>query len=132
MFPENKIERRLSKIERLLAQVLHKLDVLTEAQLIGLTMEINDMATTAEIQAKMAALLTKTQANTDATASIATYVQGLKEQLSALQKQLADAIAAGADPVALQAIADNLDAVTSAIDADTVAEQALVNTPAEG
>lgn len=131
LFPESRLERRLSTIERLLVVIVRKLDVITEAELADLTMEISQMATTAEIAAKMADVLAKTQANTDATAAIAVYIQGLKDQLAAVQQQLADVIAAGGDPAALQAIADQLDAVISAVDADTVAEQALVNTPAE-
>lgn len=88
------------------------------------------MPTASEVAAQANALLAKVSANTDATASIATFIQGLKDQLAAIQQQLADAIAAN-DPAALQAASDALAAAGAALDADTVAEQALVNTPAE-
>lgn len=87
------------------------------------------MPTVADINAKISAVLTKVQANTDATAAVATYVQGLKDQLTAVQKQLADAIAMN-DPTALQGASDALDAVIQNVDADTVAEAAIANTPA--
>jgi uncharacterized protein YjcR len=131
MFPENRVERRLSAIERLLVGIAHKLDIITEVEIHDLLMENTQMATAAEVKAKIDDLLNKTQANTDATSAIASFIQGLKDQLADVQQQLADAIAAGGTPEELQAIADQLDAVTANLDADTVAEQALVNTPAE-
>lgn len=85
------------------------------------------MPTAADINAKIATLLDKVQANTDATAAVATYVQGLKDQLTDVQAQLAAAIAAN-DPTALQGASDALDAVIANVDADTVAEAAISNT----
>jgi len=87
------------------------------------------MPTVQEINDKIATLTQKVQANTDATSAVATYVQGLKDQLTDVQKQLADAIAAN-DPTALQGASDALDAAINAIDADTASEAAIANTPA--
>lgn len=123
--------RLLRAIARSLPPIAQKLDLNLELSIADLRQETTNMTTVAQINEKMAKLQTSVQANTDATASIAAYVAGLKAQLTDLAAQLAEAIAAGADPAALQAISDNIDAVTNAIDADAVAEAALVNTPAE-
>lgn len=87
------------------------------------------MPTAQEITDKINALTAKVQANTDATNAVKTYVQGLKDQLTDVQAQLAAAIAAN-DPNALNAASDALDALATNIDADTAAEAAIVNTPA--
>lgn len=110
---------QLDRIERLLTDIHKHIK----------RMETTNMTTAAEIKSKVDALLTKVQANTDATASVALYVQGLKDQLTAVQLQLAEAIASN-DPGSLQAASDALDAAISSIDSDTAAEAALVNTPA--
>lgn len=88
------------------------------------------MPTVQDINDKIAQLTAKVQANTDATSAVATYVQGLKDQLTAVQQQLADAIAQN-DPAALQSASDALDAAITAIDADTASEAAIANTPAQ-
>lgn len=111
-------DRRAANIERLLASLIHKLDHME-----------NVMATAADVKAKTDALLTRVQANTDATSSVVTYVAGLKAQLTDIQAQLAAALAAG-DQTSIDAASDALDTAITSIDADTVAEAALANTPA--
>jgi len=112
-------DRRAANIERLLTAVLHKLD----------RMENFAMATAADVKAKTDALLARVQANTDATSSVVTYVQGLKAQLTDIQTQLAAALASGDQP-SIDAASAALDTAITSIDADTVAEAAIANTPA--
>ena len=91
---------------------------------------MSEMAKTiADIQAESTALMTKVEANTNATAAVAQRIEGLKQQIIDLQALLDAAIAGGADPAALQAVSDNMATVAAAIDSDTEAEQVLANTP---
>lgn len=88
------------------------------------------MATVDDIQAKIADLMTKVEAEHDATQAIITYVSGMKSQMDDLTTQLKTALEGAVDPAKIQSIADQLDAVAAGLDADIVAEKALVNTDA--
>lgn len=119
--------RRLTRIERGQAVIAHKLDIDIQLGAAGLSLEIQNMTTAAELKALSEEILVTAQANTDATSAVA----GALNSVIALYVQaLADLAAAQAtsDPASIEAAMANLTAIKGLIDTDTLAENALANT----
>lgn len=108
---------RFRLIECNLIAIATKLDSFERA----ITMAISD------IKGQLDVLASKVQANTDATTAVTTVVTGLRDQIKTLQQELQDAIDNEGD---VQAVSDKIKELGDSIDADTLATNALANTPA--
>jgi hypothetical protein len=106
-----------------------KLDQLLTRMVAVATQEKKEMASVQDVQAQVAALQASVAHETDVNASILLLVKGFPPILADLQKQLADAIAAGADPAALQAVVDQMAAAGATIDANAQALADAAATP---
>lgn len=95
------------------------------------------MTTEAEILTQSQELLARVEAATSANEAIALAFTGYKDQLVALQQQLADAISSNvgqpsqSNQDALVEISNNLRKAIEGLDADQIAEKALLNTEVE-
>lgn len=120
---------RLARVTELLVDMRSRV-IRIEARLVA--QGVQDMATQADLQAKLDALHASVESETDVVTSVETLLTGQTQQLAALRDQLAQAIANGADPAALQAVVDQLDAIQSLSVANRDREIAAVvaNTPA--
>lgn len=92
------------------------------------------MANTDDVRSRVEGLLTRVEAQTNATEAVKQYVEGINSELTQVKEQLATLINdGGGDDIPtddLQGIVDQLDAVAAALDADVVAQKALINTAA--
>ncbi len=103
-------------------------------------LEVMIMTVATDIRNKLIEINKAVRANNDATASIGVYVTGLKEQLETVKTDLAAALETikqnngnnNPNPAPIDELGDvvaELDAILKNIDADSVAENALINTP---
>lgn len=111
---------QLDRIERLLA------DIHTHVK----RMETTTMTLVSEVKESMAAALAASNKNTNATAAVAQAVEALKAAVVTANEALANYIATHPTDADLTEIKAGFDAITANTDADTIAEEALANTPA--
>lgn len=115
---------RLSRVTQLLEEILTRVTRLAAQREV-------DMATVADIQAKLDAIHTDVESETDIVTSVQTLLEGNTAMIAGLKTQL-DAAIAGQDPAALQAVSDALDTIANTNTANKARLVAAVvaNTPA--
>lgn len=132
---ERLLNRILEAIEESRAEMNHAisgLDTKFSEQFLLIKTKIQTiMATLADIQAANQALLAAVAREDTVIGSAVTLINGFASTLSAIQAQLAAAIAAN-DPAALQAVSDSLTATATDVASQSSALAAAVaaNTPA--